>query len=120
MRRSWCYRQQQTHRIRWFNRSKRRQRFQMNLNQLCLRLELLEDRCLLSIGPYPDLSSLHLVDPRPNQFSGKIIYLNFDGAEDITYNGPVTVGPFDVPAFEAPSGFSGQENLEARSTQLQH
>jgi len=71
--------------------------------------ELLEDRWLLATGVYPELPGLHLVDPRPDQFEGQIIYLDFDGAEDVTYNGPVVVEGIDIPAFQAPSGLAGQE-----------
>jgi len=74
-----------------------------------LLCEPLEDRRLLSVGAYPELPGLQLIDPRPGQFDGQIIYLDFDGAEDVTYNGPVTIGPFDVPAFQAPGELAGQE-----------
>jgi len=76
-----------------------------------LLLEPLEDRLVLSgmVESYPKIPGMVLVDPRPGQFDGQIIYLDFDGAEDVTYNGPVTVGPFDVPAFEAPGELAGQE-----------
>jgi concanavalin A-like lectin/glucanase superfamily protein/Calx-beta domain-containing protein/fibronectin type III domain protein len=74
-----------------------------------LLCEALEDRRLLSIGPYPDLPGMHLVDPRPDQFEGQVIYLDFDGAEDLTYNGPVVVDGIDVPVFEAPGELAGQE-----------
>ena len=71
--------------------------------------EMLEDRRLLSVGGFPELPGMVLVDPRPDQFEGQIIYLDFDGAEDVTYNGPVEVGPFDVPAFQAPEALAGRE-----------
>ena len=58
----------------------------------------------------PDLSDLELIDPDPASFAGQIIYLDFDGANDVVYNGPVTVGPFDVPAFQAPGRLAGQEH----------
>lgn len=50
-----------------------------------------------------------LVDPVENQFAGQIVYLDFDGAEDVTYNGPVVVKDIDIPAFEAPGELAGQE-----------
>ena len=53
--------------------------------------------------------SIHVDSPSVDRFDGQVIYLDFDGAEDVTYNGPVTVGPFDVPAFEAPGELAGQE-----------
>ncbi len=46
-----------------------------------LGLELLEDRRLLSIGPYPDLSGAHLVDPQPDRFDSPIISSDFADAE---------------------------------------
>jgi hypothetical protein len=57
----------------------------------------------------PDLPGLELTDPDPANLAGQIIYLDFDGAHDVIYNGPITVGPFDVPAFQAPGGLAGQE-----------
>ena len=54
------------------------------------------------------MPGLTLVDPSTD-VTGQIIYLNFDGADDVIYNGPVTVGPFDVPAFEAPGELAGQK-----------
>ncbi len=47
----------------------------------------------------PDLPSLQLVNPDISNWRGQIIYLDFDGAQNVTYNGPVTIGPFDRPAF---------------------
>ena len=57
----------------------------------------------------PELPGLILADPDIRSWQGQIIYLDFDGAEGVVYNGPVTVGPFDVPAFTAPAGIEGQE-----------
>ncbi|MEN6496915.1 MAG: hypothetical protein ABFD16_21705, partial [Thermoguttaceae bacterium] len=71
--------------------------------------ETLEDRRLLSIGPYPELPGLELVDPRPGQFDGQIVYLDFDGAEGVDYNGPVVVKDINVPAFKAPGALAGHE-----------
>jgi PKD repeat protein len=62
----------------------------------------------------PDLPELELVDPDPVPLAGQIIYLDFDGAADVTYDGPVTVGPFDVPAFQAPKTWAGQEETIIR------
>jgi len=55
------------------------------LSQFRPRVEQLEDRWLLSIS----LPGLHLVDPSVDRFDGQIIYLDVDGQEDVTYNGPV-------------------------------
>ena len=38
-------------------------------------------------GP-PDLPGLRLVDPDISNWQGQIIYLDFDGAQDVVYNGP--------------------------------
>ena len=57
----------------------------------------------------PVLPGLELVDPDISNWQGQVIYLAFDGAEGVIYNGPVTVGPFDVPAFHAPGELAGQE-----------
>lgn len=74
-----------------------------------LRCEPLEDRRMLSIGVYPKLPGLELINSVENQFAGQIFYLDFDGAENVTYNGPIVVEGFNVPAFEAPAELAGQE-----------
>ena len=69
------------------------------------QLESLEARLLLDAT----IPGMHLADPAINRFDGQVIYLDFDGAKNVTYHGPATVGPFDVPAFKAPAGMAGQE-----------
>ncbi len=91
------------------HRCNRQSTLEHSIHHRRLACEPLEDRRMLSIGPYPDLPGLHLVDPHPDQFEGQIIYLDFDGAEDVTYNGPVVVEDIDIPAFEAPGELAGQE-----------
>ncbi len=62
------------------------------------------------IGPIaPQLSGLHLVDPDISSWQGQIIYLDFDGERNAIYNGPITLGPFDIPALQAPGELAGQE-----------
>ena len=51
-----------------------------------------------------------LADPDISTWQDQIVYLDFDGAEDVIYEGPATVGPFDVPVFAIPMGMAGQEN----------
>ena len=63
-----------------------------------------------------DLPGLELVDADPAPLAGQIIYLNFDGATKAVYDGPVTVGPFDVPAFQAPDRWAGQEQTLVAQT----
>jgi hypothetical protein len=74
-----------------------------------LHIELLEDRRLLSVSPYPELPGMVLVDSRPDQFDDQIVFLDFDSTEDVTYNGPVVVEQIDVSAFEAPGALAGHE-----------
>ena len=57
------------------------------------------------------LSGMHLVDPAFDYFNGQNVYLDFDGEENVTYNGPVTVEGIDVPAFVAPGDLAGQEQV---------
>jgi len=57
----------------------------------------------------PELAGLEPVGTTAADVAGQIIYLNFDGAEGIVYNGSVTVGPFDVPAFDLSGELVGQE-----------
>jgi len=70
-----------------------------------LSLEQLESRLLLST----DLPGMHLVDPSVDHFDGQIVYLDFDGEDDVAYNGPVTIDGINVPTFRAPGILSGQE-----------
>lgn len=58
-----------------------------------------------------NLPGLCLVDPTVDYFDEQIVYLDFDGEEGVTYDGPVTIGPFDVPAFEARGELAGQEKV---------
>ena len=59
--------------------------------------------------PTPELPGLQLADPDTSRFEGQVFWLNFDGADDVTYNGPVTIGPFDAPALRAPAPLAGRE-----------
>ncbi|MHC4500081.1 MAG: hypothetical protein ACYS21_13310, partial [Planctomycetota bacterium] len=57
-----------------------------------------------------ELPDLYLVDPAVDYFDGQIVYLDFDGATDVTYNGPVVVEGNDIPEFSADAaGLAGQE-----------
>ena len=69
-------------------------------------MEPLEPRLLLTAAP--TLPGLHLVDPNP-RLDGQVVVLDFDGAEDVDYRGPVTVDGIDVPAFAAPDSLAGEE-----------
>ncbi|MFQ6034903.1 MAG: hypothetical protein ACE5NM_03520, partial [Sedimentisphaerales bacterium] len=59
----------------------------------------------------PAIVGLELVDRDPTRLEGQLVYLDFDGTDDVTYQGPVTVGPFDLPAFQAAGELVGQEQL---------
>ncbi|MCU0917706.1 MAG: choice-of-anchor D domain-containing protein, partial [Planctomycetes bacterium] len=56
-----------------------------------------------------------------SNWQGQVVYLDFDGATGVTYEGPVTVGPFEVPAFRVPGEPAGQEQAIIRQilTRLQ-
>ncbi|MBN2313515.1 MAG: choice-of-anchor D domain-containing protein [Sedimentisphaerales bacterium] len=56
----------------------------------------------------PDLPGLQLENADISSWEEQIIYLDFDGEENVCYEGPVTVGPFDVPEFEASNALAGQ------------
>ncbi|MDZ7616775.1 MAG: Ser-Thr-rich GPI-anchored membrane family protein, partial [Patescibacteria group bacterium] len=76
-----------------------------------LVLEMLEDRRVLSVlGLAPELPGMQLVDPNTANLGGQVIYLDYDGEAAVTFNGPVALGPFDIPAFVAPGELGGQED----------
>ena len=45
----------------------------------------------------------------------QVVFLDFNGARDVTYNGPVLVSGIDVPAFRAPAALEGQEAAISQS-----
>ncbi|MHC4533051.1 MAG: FG-GAP-like repeat-containing protein [Planctomycetota bacterium] len=55
------------------------------------------------------LYGMCLVDSAVDNFDGQIIYLDFDGEEDVTYKGPVIIEGIYVPGFVAPGELAGQE-----------
>ena len=57
----------------------------------------------------PVLPGLHLIETATDNFEGQIVYLNFDGEQDVTYSGPAIIEDIDVPAFEAQGKFASQE-----------
>ena len=63
-----------------------------------------------SVGPeLVALPGMHLADPSVDRFDGQIVYLDFDGARDVTYDGPVLIEGIDVPRFRLPHAMAGQE-----------
>lgn len=72
---------------------------------------LAEPALLVNLPRAPVLPGLELVDTDLAHLRGQIVYLDIDGARDITYHGPAMVGPFDVPAFQAPGRFHGMEPM---------
>ena len=67
----------------------------------------------------PALPGLELADTDTERLRGQTIYLDVDGEKDVIYDGPAAVGPFDVPAFEAPGNLAGLERTimaEARGS----
>ncbi|MEN6425146.1 MAG: SBBP repeat-containing protein [Phycisphaerales bacterium] len=75
----------------------------------CVRISPVDRESESQGGSVPSLPGLHLVDPDMSSWQGQIIYLDLDGAQDVVYNGPVTVGPFDIPVFQAPGILAGWE-----------
>jgi hypothetical protein len=73
-----------------------------------LRYEPLEDRSLLSISAAPEIPGMHLVDPNLDNLRSQEVYLDFVGAQNVTYHGPVEVDGIDVPPFKEPAGLAGQ------------
>ncbi|MCK5603086.1 cadherin-like domain-containing protein, partial [Candidatus Pacearchaeota archaeon] len=50
-------------------------------------------------------------DPGVDNFEGQIVYLDFDGEQDVTYNGPVVIEGIDIPEFSSSAvGLPGQES----------
>lgn len=49
-------------------------------------------------------------DGNTGYIGDQVFYLDLTGAEDITYEGPVVISGFDMPAFQAPEDLKGQES----------
>jgi hypothetical protein len=60
------------------------------------------------------LPGLHLVDPTVSRSPGQVVYLDFSGAHDVTYRGPVTVNVVSIPAFSLAGPAHGQEEEAER------
>ena len=60
-------------------------------------------------APATDLPPLQLVDPDTGALAGQVFFLDLDGASGVTYDGPVRVEGIDVPSFQAPEPFVGEE-----------
>ena len=70
------------------------------------------------VGLAPELPGLKLVDPDTSSLAGQVIYLETGGVEDLDYDGPVRVEDVDIPAFQAPASFAGQETAILEDTLL--
>lgn len=62
-------------------------------------LESLEARKFLSVN----LPGLHPVEPDAPGLSGQVVYLDFAGASNVSYRGPVSVSNISVPKYKAPT-----------------
>ena len=125
------------HQSRLKDQDRRQHRFRSKLQNMVF--ELLEPRLLLSAAPFHtaalaqagmDLTfrlenesgpvtqqridnALDTVESevvKRDAFAGQVIYLDVDGARNVTYDGPITVSGIDVPVFKAPDSLAGQEN----------
>src|SRR5688572_21731466 len=56
------------------------------------------------------------LDSPASEFDGQVVYLSFNGAEDVDYEGPISIGDIDVAAFGAPGGLQGEESAIIAST----
>ncbi len=56
-----------------------------------------------------DLPELRLASGDVSTLDGQVIYLDFDGEAGVLYDGPVRVEGIEVPPFQAPADFVGQE-----------
>jgi len=54
---------------------------------------------------------MHLVKPNVDNFAGQVVYLDFDGQDNVTYDWPVRVEGLCMPEFVAPGGLAGQEQV---------
>jgi len=68
-----------------------------------------EPAVLVDVQRAPTLPGLELRDTNPEHLRGQVVYLDVEGEKNVTYHGPVVVGPFDVPAFQAPGRLAGLE-----------
>ena len=87
------------------------------------RAEALEERLVLSatdwvaMGPFLTINGqvehIDLLEQRVllSTQCGREMYLNFDGARDVSYDGPVRLEHLDVPSFQAPGELAGQEDM---------
>ena len=55
------------------------------------------------------LPGMRLVESNVDNFNGQIVYIDFDGVEDVTYDGPIVVEGIDVPEFSVPDHLTGQQ-----------
>jgi hypothetical protein len=60
-------------------------------------------------GAAPVLPGMELQEADLTRLRGQIVYLDFAGQEDVSYDGPVAAGPLNVPAFVAPGPLAGTE-----------
>ncbi|HYT95525.1 MAG TPA: hypothetical protein VEL76_42795, partial [Gemmataceae bacterium] len=55
------------------------------------------------------LDTRALSGPGADSVAGQVVFLELGGAQDVRYDGPVSLSGFDVPAFGAPGQLQGQE-----------
>ena len=96
-----------------------RKKLQTELNQpVLIGVEPLEQRLVLSsvtgeMSPYvcgaPELPGLQLDSPDITPFHGQVFFLDWDGADDVTYNGPDTIHGIDIPPFQNTGDASNED-----------
>jgi len=58
---------------------------------------------------YPWLPGLQLIDLDVSSFRGQVFYLDFDGENNVTYDGPVRIDGLDISPFSTPN-YLGDES----------
>ncbi len=71
---------------------------------------LMSDELLCSSTEYRSFAA-GLASAPVNSTVSQVIYVDFDGAQAVHYHGPIGMEGLEVPAFAAPTGLVGQEEL---------
>jgi hypothetical protein len=64
----------------------------------------------------PRLPGLVLMDSDLGALGGQLVYLDTDGAQDLTYDGPIQIDGIDIAPFRAPGELAGQEDAILQET----
>lgn len=62
-----------------------------------------------SLVRYSHLEGLSLVGEDTSTLQGQLVYLDFDGDDGVTYDGPIQIEELNIAAFTAPGELAGSE-----------